>query len=201
MARRPGTSSKSVLVAKKSRKSLQGHFLIAAPELADPNFRQTIVLMIQHSKEGALGLVINRPTSVQVKQGWAQVSEQPCATEEHLYVGGPCEGLLMAVHQSAEHGEIQVLPEVHFSAQPEHIEQLVRLTDGPMRFFVGYAGWGPGQLEQEMKQKSWLVLPARPEWVFAVEFDLWNKLRGQVSADALIAEMKIANRPNDPTVN
>ncbi|MBX7165176.1 MAG: YqgE/AlgH family protein [Pirellulales bacterium] len=188
-------------MSSPGKKSLSGHFLVAAPELADPNFRQAVVLLVEHSAQGALGLVLNRCTNVPVKQGWAQVSDKPCSTEEHLYVGGPCEGMLMCVHCNAECSEVEVVPDVHFSAQPEHIEHLVDQTSGPMRFFVGYSGWGAGQLEAELAQDSWLVLPASAEIVFAVERDLWARLRGQATANDLLRAMKVAVRPEDPSLN
>src|SRR5262249_53668892 len=86
------------LLATRTVNTLQGQFLIASHELRDPNFFHTIVLIVRHGEEGALGLVLNRPTKAQIKQVWEQVSDTPCETEERLYMGGPVEGLLMSIH-------------------------------------------------------------------------------------------------------
>jgi len=79
-------------------KSLQGHLLIASPTLLDPNFRKSVVLLVQHNEEGAMGLVLNRPTETKLCEAWTQVAETDCASDASLNLGGPCEGPLMALH-------------------------------------------------------------------------------------------------------
>ena len=137
--------------------SLQGHFLIASHELRDPNFFHSVVLVVRHGEDGALGLVLNRPTKAHIKQVWQQVSDTPCATEERLYVGGPVEGLLMSVHTQPVWADLEILPGVYYTGDPDHLKELVQQSDGPLRFFVGYAGWGAGQLEQEMCGNGWFA--------------------------------------------
>ena len=86
--------------------SLDGHFLVASRELLDPNFARSVVLIIRHSEEGAMGLVLNRPTKTSVSEAWKQVSEAPCPTTGLIHLGGPCRGPLMAIHGDPALGEI-----------------------------------------------------------------------------------------------
>ena len=85
--------------------SLQGHLLIASRDLGDPNFHHAVVLIAQHSEEGALGLILNRQSKVSVKQVWDQISSAECDVERPLYLGGPCPGPLIAIHTKAFTGD------------------------------------------------------------------------------------------------
>src|SRR5687767_11112387 len=95
--------------------SLQGQLLIASPKLVDPNFFHTVILLVQHNDEGALGLVLNRPLRTTVKEMWREVAEdEECEVEGPLHQGGPCEGALMVVHADAAEAEAQVTDGVYF---------------------------------------------------------------------------------------
>jgi putative transcriptional regulator len=181
--------------------SLQGHFLIASEELRDPNFFHSVVLIVRHNEEGALGLILNRPTKAHIKQVWEQVSDTPCATDERLHVGGPVEGLLMSVHTQPLWADLEVLPGVYYTGDPEHLKELVQQTDGLLRFFVGYAGWSAGQLEQEMDEGSWLVLPATEEKIFAIDDRSWERMLREITATSIISALKIKHVPADPRLN
>ncbi len=141
--------------------SLEGQFLVASRELLDPNFARAVVLLVQHSEEGAMGLVVNRPTKTTLAEAWKQVSEAPCPMNGLIYLGGPCRGPLMAVHADADQGEIEVVAGLHFSADPDKIETLICQAEDPSRFFIGFAGWGPGHLEADNARAA-LRRPARP---------------------------------------
>jgi len=182
-------------------KSLKGHFLIAAPSLLDPNFVQAIVLMVQHDKHGALGLVLNRPLDTTIRQAWEQVKGEPCRREDSLYHGGPCQGVLMAVHTQEEVSQIEILPGLHFSTEADKIEHLVDQEDQPVRFFVGYAGWGPGQLEKEMRSGSWLTAPATVEQVFSGDDRQWLTLSRNISWAAIAQTLNPKVIPEDPSNN
>src|SRR4051812_22214559 len=96
-------------------KSLQGQILVASPKLVDPNFFHTVVLMVQHNDEGALGLVLNRPLQTTVKEMWEQVDEgTKCGVEGALHQGGPCEGALMVVHGEETCAESEVTGGIYF---------------------------------------------------------------------------------------
>lgn len=191
-----GVSTEAVLIM-----SLEGQFLVASRELLDPNFARSVVLLVQHTEEGAMGLVINRPTKTTLAEAWKQVSEAPCPTNGLIYLGGPCRGPLMALHADSGEGEIEVVSGLHFSADPDKIESLIGKGEELSRFFIGFAGWGPGQLEAEMGQDSWLLVPATPEYVFDAPHDVWHKIIRQISTSQMIEALNIKHVPVDPSLN
>ena len=77
-------------------KSLKGHFLVASPHLEDPNFTQSVVLLVQHDEDGTFGIVLNRPAESSLKDLWEKVTEKPCETDKRVHVGGPVPGPLIA---------------------------------------------------------------------------------------------------------
>ncbi len=180
--------------------SLEGHLLIAAPELLDPNFVRSVVLMVQHNEQGALGLILNRPTSKELRQLWADVGEEPCHADGPVYLGGPVPGPIMSLHAVPDLGELEVLAGVFFAARKEHLDQLVLLTELPCKVFVGHAGWGPGQLEGELKLGGWLTVPATVHDVFHDGDDLWSRLvkRGRKPLPEILDIKRV---PPDPRVN
>jgi len=181
--------------------SLEGHFLFASPRLLDTNFVRTVVLLIQHNEQGALGLVINRPTSKTVKELWKEVGQSPCESEASVYLGGPVAGPLMAVHGDSSLAEIEVVPGVFFAAKKKFLDTLVGQTEQPFKIFVGHAGWGPGQLESELESGAWLVMPATSQYVFYDGKDLWEEGSQQLRRSVLVDLLKIKHVPEDPSLN
>lgn len=181
--------------------SLQGQLLVATVDLRDPNFFRSVVLIFRHDDEGAAGLILNRRTKFTVKQAWEQASSAACNTEQLLHLGGPCQGPLMALHSQALLQEIEVLPAVYFSASGENLERLVLENEPSVRFFVGYAGWGVGQLERELKEGSWLTTPATVDLIFGPGDDLWETLTKAISTSTLVQALKIKHVPRDPSLN
>ena len=139
----------------------QGRFLLGAPDLEDPNFFRSVVLLVDHSESGALGVILNRPTDTTLSRVWREVSEEPCLREAFLHAGGPCEGLLSALHTDADSAQMEVCDGLYFTAEAPLLAQLVEDDHAPVdaRFFVGYAGWGPEQLEMEVEHGGWLLTP------------------------------------------
>lgn len=182
-------------------KSLQGHLLIASRDLADPNFHHAVVLIAQHSEEGALGLILNRRSKVSVKQVWDQISSAECDDQRPLHLGGPCPGPLIAIHTRHFLGDEQIIEGVFYGADKEHLEQLVNEQEDPVKFFAGYAGWGAGQLESELKSGSWLTLPASPEHVFSDGDELWEHVVKALGRSTLISTLKLKHVPDDPSLN
>ncbi len=140
--------------------STQGKLLLASPRLADPNFARSVVLMIQHNDQGALGLILNRPLQISVRQACEQSLGEPCEVDGLLHQGGPCEGPLMVLHGNEMVKDADVLPGVFFTTEKSKIESLLKNQLAVARYFVGYAGWSPGQLEAEMEMESWIVADA-----------------------------------------
>jgi putative transcriptional regulator len=184
-------------------KSLQGQLLIASPQLRDPNFFRAVVVIVQHSDDGALGLILNRPTHTTVKQLWEAVNQSPCESELPLHLGGPVEGPLMAIHTDPAQSDVEIVPGAYFSAEPARIEAFVahQGTDSQLRFFVGCSGWGQGQLEREIEEDSWVVAPATLRELFANETELWEKAMRAATGARFLSALKIKHVPDDLSLN
>ena len=172
--------------------TLRGQLLVAAPILHDPNFHRTVVLVAEHGEEGAMGLVLNRPTDTPVADALPELV--PLAGEDPVYVGGPV--ALESVLAIAELDDPDDASELLFGTVGFVQEPDVPVLRG--RVYVGYAGWSAGQLEEELEEESWLVLPAEPDDLFSDDADgLWSAvLRRQGGSYALLALM-----PPDPSLN
>ena len=182
--------------------SLQGHLLIASPHLGDPNFARSVVLIVQHQAEGALGLVLNQPSTRTIADVWQELSGETSDRTDFIYVGGPMEGPLMAIHTSHPMGESEIVPGLWFATHRDHINELVNSAQTPFRLFSGYSGWGEAQLDGEMEAGGWLTLPANAEFVFSSEDDeLWHRVVRKVGSEILKADRNIREIPEDPSLN
>jgi len=182
--------------------SLQGFLLVASPSLLDANFRQAVVLVVRHSPdEGAIGLVLNRPTSTSLKELWDRTGQEACHSDATLSLGGPCEGPLMAVHTNQESAEIEVLPGLYFSASSDHLQALANRPRADVRFFFGYAGWGAGQLEMELEEGAWRTEPAALKHVFAVHQQQWERSISEAAGWEVLSALRIKDVPIDPSMN
>lgn len=176
-----------------------GKLLVASPALHDPSFRRSIVLLTEHTDEGAMGLVLSRPSHVAVAEAAPPLAPlvEPGAV---VYSGGPVQPdavLVLADFEDAGASAGLVVGDVGFvraDADPAEAAGAVRRA----RVFAGYAGWGAGQLEAELAEPSWLVVSALAEDVFSPDADtLWRSvLRRQGRRYALLASM-----PPDPSLN
>jgi putative transcriptional regulator len=180
--------------------SFEGQLLLASSRLGDPNFARAIVLMISHSDEGALGLVLNRPLEMTVKEACEQVLEITCDVHDTLHQGGPVEGPLMVLHtKKPTFGlEPEVLPGIHFTTDRVTIESLLNDTEISAKYFVGYSGWGPGQLESEIETGSWIRATASKELIFDIKPDQWSRL---MTASTLGQNIRPEQIPDDPSMN
>jgi len=178
--------------------SLQGHLLIASSLLGDPNFVQTVLLIVQHDENGALGLVLNRPLSTTVKDALEESAELTCTIDDNLYQGGPCQGPLMVLHNDSGSADTEVLDGVYFSTEKDKVEQLLTGPPELARFFVGYSGWTAGQLDAEMETGSWLNIPAQSEWIFNDDDEQWARLIEQITIGKWVDPKRT---PEDPSVN
>lgn len=173
--------------------SLKGSLLVATPALVDPNFRRTVVLVAEHGEAGAMGVVLNRPSETAVAEAIPELVSL-AGDEEPVFVGGPVavDSLLALAEVEEPDDTLElVVGAVAFVQDPE-----VPARRG--RIFVGYAGWSPGQIEAELDEESWIVVPAEPDDVFSDEPDaLWSSvLRRQGGPLALLSSM-----PPDPSLN
>ncbi|HET9103867.1 MAG TPA: YqgE/AlgH family protein [Solirubrobacteraceae bacterium] len=177
--------------------STRGQLLIAGPTLTDPNFLRTVVLVIEHSEAGALGLVLNRPSETTVGEVVSEL-EALLAPEEPLWVGGPvAPSALIVLAEFAQPDDAALIAFADIGVLASESE------DGPPeirrgRAFVGHAGWGPGQLDAELESGDWFVEPALREDAFTERpEDLWADVLTRMGGHyALVARM-----PLDPSVN
>ena len=179
--------------------SLKGQLLIASPALLDPNFRRSVVLIVEHGDEGAMGLVLNRPSETEVAEAVPQL-EELVEDDDPVYVGGPVDQdavIALAEFEDPEDAAAIVFGDVGFVASEEGAEPAEAGTRRA-RVFAGYAGWSAGQLEAELAEEAWIVEPPEREEVFGVPAEeLWSAvLRRKGGHFALLARM-----PPDPSVN
>ncbi|HEX5586598.1 MAG TPA: YqgE/AlgH family protein [Acidimicrobiia bacterium] len=180
-----------------------GRLLVASAAMVDPNFEHTVVFMVDHTDDGALGVVLNRPSDTDVDEvlpNWRALVIPPAS----VFIGGPVQvgdaviGLARVRSSSDALDGWQPLlgpvGSVDFATDP--LDALAHLEG--VRVFVGYAGWGPGQLEAELAQGGWLVLDALPDDLLSdAPSTLWRRvLRRQTGEVAMTA-----NQPPDPSVN
>src|SRR5688572_26268848 len=111
-------------------KSLRGQFLVASTHLKDPNFYRTLVLMVQHDEEGALGLVLNRPTGRTVRDVLKLVSEESSPCDDLIFLGGPVRGPIAVVHTDEERGNVEVLPGAYYTIEDELVNELLQREEG-----------------------------------------------------------------------
>jgi putative transcriptional regulator len=164
--------------------------LVAMPQVLDPFFHRSVVLLIQHDEEGSLGFIVNRPTDIKVReilQGmevtWKGESEAVA------YFGGPVRpqlgSVLFGAPELPEAGAaVEVLPGLCLTQHVGDLSQLAADPPGQFRLFLGYAGWGEGQLMQEILRNDWLTAPATPELIFSSDPGrLWAAALRSVGVD------------------
>jgi putative transcriptional regulator len=179
--------------------SLGGQLLIAGPGLLDPNFWRTVVLIVEHSEEGAFGLVLNRPSETTVGEAAPEL-EDLIDPGELLLIGGPVQpSSVIVLGRFEDPGDAALLAfedvgVLGAGATPE--ERSAGVREG--RAFVGHAGWGPGQLESEIERGDWILEPATIDDAFSPEpRGLWPAvLTRKGGSYALLARM-----PPDPSLN
>jgi len=163
-------------------------FLIAVPQLLDPNFRKSVVLLLQQSEDGALGVVINHESPLLLKD-LCDDHEISYAgdPEKRVRKGGPVQPEQGLVLYSDEHLDPEGRPVVaglHVSASRATLARLCNLARGRFHCYSGYAGWGPGQLEREIGDGSWILAPADPILVLDREPDaIWLQSLGALGID------------------
>ena len=107
----------------------------------------------------------------------------------------------MAIHTDESLANIEILPGVYYSAEPDKLEQLVADKEKLVRFFAGYAGWGAGQLENELSAGAWQTAAATGDYVFHDGDDLWHTVRKDIASSVIFSTLKIKHVPQDPSLN
>jgi putative transcriptional regulator len=180
--------------------SLAPSFLLSMPQLADPNFKRTVVLLCQHDEDGAFGLVVNRRLETAAR---ITVNLDPPVTSDRdlqLWIGGPVEpqsswilvGRLPPEPDDRDvYGGMRITDSLYLSRSPDLLRRLLE-PDPPRhaRLIVGYSGWGPGQLESELEASSWLVSDVDQDLIFNTPADrMWEAAIRRLGADPATLQM------------
>ncbi len=174
--------------------NLTNHFLIAMPRLEDPNFFHTVTYICEHSSEGAMGIVINRPMELHLADIFEQLEIQvssPRIAEQAVYLGGPVQsdrGFVLHDSSTRWDSTLRVTPEISVTTSLDILEAIAA-DKGPAKCLValGYAGWGAGQLESELAQNAWLSGPAEIDIIFHRP----SQERWQAAADLLGVDLNL----------
>jgi putative transcriptional regulator len=158
--------------------NLQNHFLIAMPALADPHFSHTVTYICEHNEEGAMGIVINRPLDVSLAEVLRQMEIEPSKaldTTVMVNEGGPVQpshGFVIHTPVGAWESSLQINDDIALSTSSD-ILTAIGHNEGPSRYLIalGYAGWGAGQLEEEMAENAWLSGPADQDILFKLPLE------------------------------
>ncbi len=164
-------------------KTTEASFLIALPQLIDPNFQRAVILLIEHNKEGALGFIINRKSNVPLSEVLESPRTMP-PKDLSAWIGGPVDtetGLIL--RPDPTNG-------FELTSSPDALEELIesastkpQFQDGlyPHRFLIGYAGWGPGQLEGELRRGSWIEAKIDLDILFNCPWqNIWERTMGSL---------------------
>jgi len=163
--------------------------LLSMPQMTDPNFARSVVLLCDYTEQGAFGLVVNRPMS---DPAWTIVKTDPAVTvhpELRLWIGGPVEPqrtwVLMSEAQGPDEEQREILPGVLLSVSHElTLEMLQTPPSSKTRVIVGYSAWGPGQLDNELAESSWLMMDVDPALIFSVPAEeMWETAIRRLGAD------------------
>ena len=177
-----------------------GSLLLAEPPMPDPNFKRTVILICEHTMEGSFGLVLNRPANVKL----SEVATIDLPFDATLWHGGPVQpDTLHYLHPygDAVPGAMPVLNDVYWGGEFDAISDGIasgRLDADRIRFFVGYSGWGSGQLDAEAEDGSWIVMEGTPGVAFAEEDDdLWRQILREMGGEYAL----LSTFPDDPRMN
>jgi putative transcriptional regulator len=179
--------------------SLQGQLLVASPTLVDPNFARTVVAIANHDADGALGVVLNRPSETEVAEAVPDLAGL-VEPGEVVLVGGPVQSeaiVVLAEFADPADAGLVVVGGVGLVSDRTELERLDELSSR-RRVFAGYAGWGPGQLEAELEREDWILEPATVEDVFSDEpEELWGRVLDRKGGRFRL----VARMPLDPSMN
>ncbi|MCX7104554.1 MAG: YqgE/AlgH family protein [Methylococcales bacterium] len=170
---------------------LNNQFIIAMPSLADPIFFHTVTYLCQHNKDGALGIVINRPSEMKLGEIFKQMNigvTSLCAAEINVFSGGPVQqehGFVLHTTEMVWDATMNVSDTVSLTTSRDVIEAIA-VGEGPKKYLValGYAGWGQGQLEQEILANNWLNSPYSQNVLFDTEINQrWQRAAEEIGID------------------
>ena len=164
--------------------------LISMPQVQDPFFHRSVVLLTAHEDDGSLGFVVNRPTDLHLRQILEDMEIPWNGGEDHAaFMGGPVHpqvGTILYAADTPEFGDdaLEVGPGLHFTQSLEALRSFAQRPPSKMRLVLGYAGWRPGQLLEEVQRNDWLTAPLQNDLIFATDPDLvWDEAIASVGID------------------
>jgi putative transcriptional regulator len=185
---------------KNKLKAEKGRLLISEPFLPDPNFERTVVLLCEHNDEGSFGFVLNKPAIVKVND----VMEELKNFSHDIFIGGPVQqDTLHFIHRNREiESGAEVIKDIFWGGNFENVlflSDTQQLLPSHIKFFLGYSGWGPGQLDEELEENSWIVCDfVTEELMFETDpTGMWRKALGNMGGRFAV----YANYPLDPNLN
>lgn len=187
--------------------SFAGKLLVASTILDSPFFERSVCLVVQHDEDGTIGLVLNRPLAPQPNELLAMLSDDsgdrlaPSMSGAMVHFGGPLSGPVVALHSAPILAEAETAEGVYVAAQKDHLQQLLGTTDSPYRLLVGHAGWSLGQLENEIAQGHWHVMPASSEAVFSPDESMWPSLIRRACGHSVARWINASHVPPVPELN
>lgn len=162
--------------------------LVSMPQMADPNFVRTVILLAEYGRHGAFGIVVNRRMDEPAHEIVRVEPAIDIRMDVHLFVGGPVEpnrAWVLTAHRELDPQALEVGDGVYLSASADLIRHALQSPpDSSVRVVIGYAGWGPGQLDEELAQSAWLLAPIEADLVFDTPVDrVWDAVIRRLGAD------------------
>jgi putative transcriptional regulator len=177
----------------------QGRILISEPLLSDTYFKRSVVLLTEHSDKGAVGFVLNKPVDLPLSEVLADFPE----FNSQVYIGGPvAKDTIHFLHTLGElvPNSVHVMDDIYWGGDFESLKELINegiVEPSQVRFFLGYSGWSPNQLETEIEENAWLVTRVESEKIMSADKDIWKK-----TLDELGKKYKVwSNFPENPAMN
>lgn len=177
----------------------KGYFLLSEPFLSDPTFKRSVILLTEHNKEGSVGFILNKDTGLNINELIDDFPEFNCK----VFEGGPVQrDTLHFIHKM---GDIiddchEVCEGVYWGGNFETLKTLIQnkiIKSNDILFFLGYSGWSPRQLRNEIKENSWILTPATQKFIFSKKLNLWKDILKTLEQKYAI----MANFPEDPSLN
>lgn len=187
-------------MVKSSYSPAVGRFLISEPFMGDPNFKRTVVLLVEHGIEGTIGFILNRNLKLSI----TELVEDLPDFRAPVFIGGPVEqNTLHYVHRMGHliEGSRHIAEDIYWGGNFEQVKEMIRkkeLETTDILFFIGYSGWNHGQLQGEMDEKAWIVAPEDSDFVFQKSYNhLWKQVLSSLGTRYRI----LSNYPVDPQLN
>ena len=179
--------------AQDGGSSIAPTLLVSMPQLTDPNFAKTVVLLCEHGPEGAFGLVVNRPTETPAAAA-VQLTPPPSVDSGvALWVGGPVEpqrGWILLAHEPEEAEAVEIVDGLFLTSSQSVLRRLIETGDARSRILTGYAGWAPGQLDDELAASAWLTADVSADLIFDTPASgMWEAAIRRLGADPALLQM------------